>query len=94
MCSQDTPGSMQVQIAEAKDVEVRRPSLMMRAQVLSRTGIKSVSSLYKLMSDGRFPRPLRTSANTVAWIASEVDEWVVHTIRSSTRVEYCEGRRS
>lgn len=33
------------------------------------------SSLYELMERGEFPRPIRLSARTVAWIETEVLAW-------------------
>ena len=33
------------------------------------------SSLYELMDRGEFPKPIRLSARTVAWLESEVAEW-------------------
>jgi prophage regulatory protein len=34
------------------------------------------SRIYDLVSEGRFPAPVRLSDRAVAWVASEVDEWV------------------
>ncbi len=43
--------------------------------VLSRVGVKR-STLYRWISDRRFPPPLRIGENTSAWVESEVDQWI------------------
>lgn len=34
------------------------------------------SSLYEMINSGHFPKPIRLSANRVAWIEEEVDDWI------------------
>ena len=52
-------------------------SLLNRSQVLTRLGNKSVSWLYAQMASGDFPRPIRIGSGTsVAWVASEIDEYI------------------
>jgi prophage regulatory protein len=34
------------------------------------------SSVYQLIRQGRFPRPVHLSARTVGWIESEVEQWI------------------
>ncbi len=36
----------------------------------------SKAQIYKLMRAGRFPRQIRISDNRVAWLASEVEDWI------------------
>lgn len=44
---------------------------------LKTLGVKySKSHLYYLMSRGLFPKPLNLSANTVAWIREDIENWV------------------
>jgi prophage regulatory protein len=38
------------------------------------TGL-SRSTLYRLIADKRFPRPVRLGPRAVAWLRSEVDAW-------------------
>jgi prophage regulatory protein len=47
--------------------------LRLRA-VMHVTGL-SRSTLYRLISDGQFPRPVRLGARAVAWRRSDVDAW-------------------
>ena len=50
--------------------------LINRAQVLERLGNRSVSWLYEEMGANRFPRPVRLGKWGVAWIESEVDNYI------------------
>lgn len=43
--------------------------------VSTQTGL-SKSTLYRLMDEGLFPRPVRLSVNRVAWRASDVSAWI------------------
>jgi prophage regulatory protein len=49
--------------------------LLRRRAVEDLTGLPR-SSLYAAIQHGRFPKPVRLSARSVAWRASEVLEWV------------------
>ncbi len=49
--------------------------LLRRQQVVDLTGL-SVSTLYAKIRNNEFPKPLKTSANTVAWRFSDVANWV------------------
>jgi prophage regulatory protein len=50
--------------------------LLNRAQVLERLGNRSVSWLYEEMGADRFPRPVRLGKWAVAWIESEIDDYI------------------
>jgi prophage regulatory protein len=43
--------------------------------VLDRTGLPE-RSLYTMISEGKFPRPVQLSARAVGWPDSEVDDWI------------------
>ncbi|MDN0120009.1 AlpA family transcriptional regulator [Yersinia frederiksenii] len=43
--------------------------------VMERTGF-SEPWIYRLMSQGRFPRPTKLGRRAVAWVESEVDSWI------------------
>jgi prophage regulatory protein len=49
-------------------------TFLRRPEVERVTGLPT-STLYDLMSSGRFPRPVKLSANRVGWIESEVIGW-------------------
>ncbi|MEQ9011587.1 AlpA family transcriptional regulator [Algiphilus sp.] len=51
------------------DVILRLP------EVLERTGLTR-STLYGLVAQGRFPRPVRLAARAVGWKHSEISAWI------------------
>ena len=52
-----------------------REQLLRVHQVVARTTL-SRAALYAEIAAGRFPRPVRLSANRVAWPESQVDSWI------------------
>ena len=36
----------------------------------------SRSTIYQLMAQGKFPKPLNLGARAVAWLESDIDEWI------------------
>ena len=46
-----------------------------RRQVEEITGL-SRSSIYRLIEDGEFPRPVRVSLNAVRWRLSAIADWM------------------
>ena len=50
-------------------------ALLRLPPVMSITGLPK-SSLYSLMGQGRFPKPVKISARAVAWPSSVVDECI------------------
>ena len=51
------------------------PKLMRRPDVEKAVDL-SCASIYRLMSEGRFPRPIRTGKRTVRWKAEDVSDWL------------------
>jgi prophage regulatory protein len=49
--------------------------------VMSRTGI-SRSTLYALIKDGRFPKPVKIGARMSAWVETEINQWIEDVTRS------------
>ena len=49
--------------------------LLRRRQVEEMTGL-SRSSVYRLMQDGEFPRPVRVGSNAVRWRLSDIVNWL------------------
>ena len=47
--------------------------------VMQRTGL-SRSTIYELTAAGKFPRQIKTSERTAAWVASEVDAYLAERI--------------
>lgn len=53
-------------------------------EVIQRTG-KSRSSIYAAVKIGKFPKPVRIGARSVAWDSSEIEAWQDSCIASSAR---------
>ena len=49
--------------------------LLRRAEVLHLTGLPN-STLYALMAKGRFPRPVKIGARSVAWTEESIVDWI------------------
>lgn len=54
-------------------------NLIRLPRVLEKTGF-SEPWIYRLMSQKRFPRPTKLGRRAVAWVESEVDEWIAERI--------------
>ena len=50
-------------------------NLIRLPKVMEKTGF-SEPWIYRLMSQKRFPRPTKLGLRAVAWVESEVDEWI------------------
>lgn len=47
--------------------------------VMSNTGLGR-STIYKYIAEGAFPKPVSLGARAVAWVDSEVEDWVMDKI--------------
>lgn len=45
------------------------------AQVIDKTGLKR-SQIYAYMKTGDFPKSVKIGMSSVAWLESEIDEWI------------------
>ena len=52
-----------------------RSRLMRLPEVVQLTGV-SRSTIYRWIANGEFPRQISLGANTVAWLESDVDDWI------------------
>jgi len=50
-------------------------NLMRLPKVMKKTGF-SEPWIYRLMSQNRFPRPIKLGPRAVAWVEEEVDAWI------------------
>ncbi|EDS8108448.1 AlpA family transcriptional regulator [Salmonella enterica] len=57
-------------------------SLIRLPEVLKRTGFGK-AWIYRLISEGRFPAPVKIGTRAVAFVESEIDEWIKAVISSS-----------
>ncbi|MEQ5666708.1 AlpA family transcriptional regulator [Providencia alcalifaciens] len=59
-----------------------KESLIRLPEVMRRTGF-SKPYLYKLISDDKFPKQVKIGTRSIAFVESEVDEWVANKIAES-----------
>lgn len=69
-------GGMQAISSTIKENLIRLP------EVIRRTGF-SKPYLYKLISDDKFPKQVKIGARSIAFVESEVDEWIANKIAES-----------
>ena len=56
--------------------EPRRATRLIRLpEVMSRVGLGR-STIYRWMSEGKFPKPVQLGGHAVAWVEEEVETWV------------------
>lgn len=48
-------------------------------EVILRTGLKR-STIYKKIKEGSFPKSISITATSVAWLESEISEWIADKI--------------
>ena len=49
--------------------------LMKLKAVMDCTGLAR-STVYKFIAEGRFPKPVKLGVRMVAWVESEIQEWI------------------
>lgn len=52
------------------------------AQVIHKTGIPR-PSLYRMMAQGRFPRPIKLAERAVGWVERDVDHWIAERMAAT-----------
>lgn len=76
-----------MQIVHQARPVVPRDRLLRLPEVLSLTGCKK-STIYSMLQENRFPKPVRLSARMVTWPETAVLQWVQDRInQASTPVE-------
>lgn len=50
-------------------------TILRRVQVQTRTGL-SRSSIYKFISENKFPKPISLGARAVGWVEADIDDWL------------------
>jgi|25BtaG_2_1085352.scaffolds.fasta_scaffold00020_70 prophage regulatory protein len=60
----------------------KHKTLIKRREVLQRTALAN-SSLYRLMESGDFPQSLQIGPRAVAWVESEVEQWIEKKIKEA-----------
>ena len=65
----------------SKNQQNENNRLIRRKEVQAKTGL-GASSIYALMKTGEFPQCLNISERRVAWIESDIDQWICERIAS------------
>ena len=68
--------------------------ILRRPEVLERVGFAQ-TTLYRLIEQGAFPRPVRISTRATGWRSDEIEEWLAsrpHTVPESQRDARSGGR--
>ena len=58
------------------------PALIRRPEVLRRCGISN-TTLHRLIHADDFPAPIQLGPRAVAWVESEINEWIEQRIEAS-----------
>jgi prophage regulatory protein len=85
VCSQQTLKGLNVQLVHQSRPVVPRDRLLRLAEVQTIIGCKK-SSIYKMLDEGKFPKPIRYSARLVVWPETVVLQWVQDCINQSQKV--------
>ena len=57
----------------------KHPKFLRLAEVRNRVPY-SRSTIYQLIAEGKFPKPINLGARAVAWLESEIDNWIAERI--------------
>ena len=71
-----------MQVVHQSRPVVPRDRLVRLPEVEGMTGCKK-STIYQMIADGRFPKPLRLTGRMVAWPESAVLQWVQDRIQEA-----------
>jgi prophage regulatory protein len=62
-------------------------SILRRKQVEQRTGLPR-STMYLLISEGEFPRPINLGQRSVGWVEHEIENWLESRIKKRDSAEH------
>ena len=74
------PQNENIASTQEEDAPIR---FMRRKEVQDKTGL-GTSTIYALMDKGKFPRAVNLTDRCVAWIESEVDQWIAERLNART----------
>jgi len=63
----------------------------MRLDAVVRATGKSHSTIYKDVSDRTFPAPIKIGPRAVAWVSTEIEEWIAGRIAQSRGIDGAPG---
>lgn len=50
-------------------------TILRRSEVEKRLGIPK-SSLYAMVTNGKFPKPIKLNDRSSGWVSTEIDQWI------------------
>lgn len=65
----------------SKNQQTENNRLIRRTEVQSKTGL-GASSIYTMMKQGKFPQCMSLSERRVAWLESDIDQWIAERVAS------------
>jgi len=65
---------------------VQQQTTLIRRREVERLTALSRSRIYHLMKQGDFPKPVQLGTMSVAWLETEVREWIAHRIADSRKI--------
>lgn len=81
--SRAIPASMSpVDINTQREMFVMPQSLIRMPETMRRTGYGR-AWIYRLIAQGRFPKPVKIGSRSIAFVESEIDEWINQRIAES-----------
>jgi prophage regulatory protein len=57
--------------------------ILRRPEVQNKTGLPT-STLYAMIADGRFPRPVKIGKRAVGWLEGQVETWIAECVTNAT----------
>jgi len=57
--------------------------ILRRPEVQNKTGLPT-STLYAMIADGRFPRPVKIGKRAVGWLEGQVESWITECAANAT----------
>lgn len=63
----------------SKSQQTENNRLIRRTEVQNKTGL-GASSIYAMMKQGKFPQCMNLSERRVAWVESEIDQWIAERV--------------
>ena len=68
-------------MTSSKNQKIESNRLIRRTEVQSKTGL-GASSIYAMMKKGKFPQCISLSESRVAWLESDIDQWIAERVAS------------
>jgi prophage regulatory protein len=71
---------------DVEETKAKPKRLIRRPVVIDRTGLQT-SQIYDLIGEKRFPAPVPIGARAVAWVESEIEQWIDARIRERESIK-------